>query len=162
MGREVRRVPQNWEHPKDADGSYKPLFKEAYAKACQDWKEGFLLWENKQDPYADKEDYAKYEYWDYAGMPPEEKYYSPDWKQEERTHYQMYETTSEGTPISPVKETPEQLAKWLTDHGASSFADRTATYDQWLSMIGKGLTFSAVLISGKGLISGVEASERIK
>ena len=40
---------------------------------------------------------------------------------EERTHYQMYETCTEGTPISPVMETPENLARWLADNGASAF-----------------------------------------
>lgn len=25
MGREIRRIPKNWEHPKDAKGKYEPL-----------------------------------------------------------------------------------------------------------------------------------------
>ena len=49
--------------------------------------------------------------------------------------YQLWETTSEGSPISPVFETPEGLAKWLADTDASSFGPQTATYDKWLRFI---------------------------
>lgn len=67
----------------------------------------------------------------------------------------MYETCSEGTPISPVFRTPEELARWLADNGASSFGDMTATYDQWLSVCRGGWAPSAV-VDGSGLRSGVE------
>ena len=78
-----------------------------------------------------------------------------------RTHYQMYETTSEGTPISPVMETPEALARWLADNGASAFGKMTATYAQWLNMItGDGCAPSAAFVPGVGIISGVEMLSR--
>ena len=61
----------------------------------------------------------------------------PDWPEAERTHYQMYETTTPGTPISPVMETPEALARWLfkdsPDH--DYFATSGATYESWLDKI---------------------------
>lgn len=44
----------------------------------------------------------------------------------------MYENTSEGTPISPAFETPEELAHWLADNGASAFGSETASYESWL------------------------------
>lgn len=50
---------------------------------------------------------ASYE--EYAGPRPDASDYMPDWPEAERTHYQMYENTSEGTPISPVMATPEDL-----------------------------------------------------
>ena len=75
----------------------------------------------------------------------------------EATHLQMYETISEGTPISPVMETPEELAQWLFDNGASAFGFSTATYEQWLSTIKRGWAVSAAIVNGRGLISGVEA-----
>ena len=69
--------------------------------------------------------------------------------------YQMWETTSEGSPISPVFKTPEELARWLVDNGASSFGSDTATYDQWLGMIrGPGWAPSAAGYAGK-IQSGV-------
>ena len=49
--------------------------------------------------------------------------------------WQMWETCSEGSPISPVLDSPQELAKWLADNGASAFADMTQTEEQWLSAI---------------------------
>lgn len=70
--------------------------------------------------------------------------------------WQMWETVSEGSPISPVLETPELLAKWLAENKASSFGKSIATEEQWLAMIkGPGWAMSAVLDS-KGFHSGVE------
>ena len=71
--------------------------------------------------------------------------------------WQMWETTSEGSPISPVFATPEELARWLADNGASTFGNNTATYDQWLAMVQSGWAMSAMFVPGKGVISGVEA-----
>jgi hypothetical protein len=68
--------------------------------------------------------------------------------------WQMWENTSEGSPISPVFDTPEKLAQWLADHRASSFGSDTATYEQWLGMILRGWAPSAVM-GPNGLQSGV-------
>jgi len=48
--------------------------------------------------------------------------------------YQLWETCSEGSPISPVFETPEMLAKWCVD-GATIFATEKLSYDKWLELI---------------------------
>lgn len=37
----------------------------------------------------------------------------PQWPKHERTHVQMYEACTEGTPVSPVLESPEALRRWL-------------------------------------------------
>jgi hypothetical protein len=49
--------------------------------------------------------------------------------------WQMWETTSEGSPISPVFETAEALADWLAANGTSVFRGRTASRDEWLRII---------------------------
>ena len=72
----------------------------------------------------------------------------------------MYETTSEGTPISPVLESPEALARWLADNGASAFGSMTATYDQWLATCLSGWAPSAAHTPATGLVSGVEHSTK--
>lgn len=69
----------------------------------------------------------------------------------------MYETTSEGTPISPAFATPEELAQWLVDNNASAFADQTASYEAWLRIACGGYAPSAVMTFGSGMVSGVEA-----
>lgn len=69
--------------------------------------------------------------------------------------WQMWETTSEGSPISPPMPTPEALARWLADNGASTFGRDTASYDQWLAMTTPGWAPSMVA-DASGLKSGVE------
>jgi hypothetical protein len=73
----------------------------------------------------------------------------------EGIHYQMWETTSEGSPISPPFTTPQELARWLSDNDASACGSRGATYEGWLAMITQGWAPSMV-ISEKGVESGVE------
>ena len=85
MGREVRKVPENWIHPKDKNGKYIPLLESEYSR--------------------------------------------------EATHYQMYETTTKGTPISPVLKTPEKLAKWLADNNANGGSGIKLNYEDWLEVI---------------------------
>ena len=68
----------------------------------------------------------------------------------------MWETTSEGSPISPVFETPEELARWLADTNASAFGREGASYESWLGMI-RGGWAPSLIIDEKGMRSGVEA-----
>lgn len=51
--------------------------------------------------------------------------------------YQLYETTSspEGSPISPIFETPEELADWLTKSEETIFAKKTLSFDKWMEII---------------------------
>lgn len=58
---------------------------------------------------------------EWCGPRPVPEDYMPDWQEEERTHLQMYESTTEGTPISPIMATKEELARWLADTNASAF-----------------------------------------
>ena len=96
-------------------------------------------------------------YSEWAGEKPHKDEYMPVFKDGEATHYMMYETTTEGTPISPAFETPELLAKWLFDNGASAFGSQKASYESWLAVAKGGWAPSAVLSSKNGLQSGVEA-----
>jgi hypothetical protein len=91
---------------------------------------------------------------EWHGACPQAEHYMPDFK-EPCTHLQMYEDCSEGTPISPVMATAEELAHWLADTGANAFGSMTATYEDWLATIKRGWAPSAVL-GPKGLKSGVE------
>ena len=139
MGREVRRVPATWEHPKNGAGSPIPL-KDGFNAGVATWDRQAALWKRGlRDPFGSEgtepvphgQNYG-FKAWD--GKRPGPESYMPDWPAAERTHFQMYETTTEGTPISPVMESPETLARWLADTGASSFGPRTATYEAWLAV----------------------------
>lgn len=48
--------------------------------------------------------------------------------------YQLWETVTEGSPQSPVFDTPEKLAAWCVDN-ATMFAGRKGTYEEWLDLI---------------------------
>lgn len=84
MGREIVKVPREFEHPRGDNGNFEPG---AHLE---------LLWYLKE---------------------------------EEKTCFQIYENVSEGTPVSPVFETHEEMATWLLAQGNT--AD---VIDQFLSM----------------------------
>ena len=70
--------------------------------------------------------------------------------------YQIWETVSEGSPISPVFATPEELAEYMSHTRWG--ADQGSSKETWLKFIvGPGWAPSAVSIGGK-FMSGVEAS----
>lgn len=75
--------------------------------------------------------------------------------------WQMWENTSDGSPISPAFETPEELARWLADTGASACARQTATYDEWLAMIRQGWAPDMVYDGGRLMTGVADASANI-
>lgn len=126
MGREIRRVPPNWEHPKKerfdmrsgrrVEG-YQPLYDEPFAPAMREWIQNWEAWEA-----GTHEDFAKHSaecpnYWDWSSGPPDPLYYRPNWKDGEATWYQVYETVSEGTPVSPPFATQDELVDYLVANG---------------------------------------------
>jgi len=160
MGREIRKVPKDWEHPKDEDGHFIALYDGTFSSDAAKWDIGKSKWDiGYKDDWEggwiprSGEIGMLFEEWE--GSRPESNDYMPEWDESEKTYIMMYETCSEGTPISPAFECPEDLAKWLADTGASSFGNRTASYDQWLSMIKAGWAPSAIATNA-GMVSGVE------
>jgi hypothetical protein len=166
MGRKLRMVPADWQHPTqhtELGLRYVPLLGGSYAADVADWDEAARQWEagfrenyGAGDKWVAKDADDQGSYAEYAGERPRAEEYMPDWPADQRTHFMMYEDTSEGTPISPALATPEELARWLADTGASSFGSMTATYDQWLATIKRGWACGMVLENGR-LASGVEA-----
>ena len=163
MGREVRRVPKGWQHSRRKDGRFQPLFDEDFETAVSRWKAGLVSWELRDAAYFDFDATNRFdefgEYWEYVGEPPQRDPYRPKWTDAERTHYQMYENVSEGTPISPVMESPESLARWLADHRADAGAGGTATYDQWLDVCRGRPAPTLSMYSGE-ITSGVVGNSR--
>jgi len=131
MGREIRRVPKDWQHPmQDCPHSpwnggcsisklnsgkcYCPIYDEDFDTALEEWVSGYELWKNGK--HEDQENGYDGSYWDHYGKPPRPDLYREKWK-EEPLCYQMYETVSEGTPVSPVFETKAELVEYLVRHG---------------------------------------------
>jgi len=70
--------------------------------------------------------------------------------------YQLWSTTTEGTPMTPVFATPEGLARHCADNLVSSFGSNTCDYDTWLKFI-KGPGWApSVIITGGVMRSGVD------
>jgi len=82
-----------------------------------------------------------------------------DWERTEPPSgegYQIWETVSEGSPISPVFVTPEALATHMA--GTKWGADKGTPYESWLKFInGPGWAMSMVVQDG-AVMSGVEAA----
>src|SRR5688572_22476063 len=104
MSRTVRRVPPDWVHPKAKDSEYIPL-REEYERDLMEWKQASEKWKEGFD-----RDYVAREWIplkaEYRGTPypderPDPNDYMPSWDEPQRTHWQMYEEVTEGTPISP-------------------------------------------------------------
>lgn len=91
---------------------------------------------------------------------PEAKQQYENWEREEPPSgegYQLWETVSEGSPISPVFSTPEELAEWLASPAYGRKVDQGMSKENWLAFItGPGWAPSFVAIGGH-LMSGVEA-----
>lgn len=81
-----------------------------------------------------------------------------------RTHpptgeaYQIWETVTEGSPISPPFLKPEDLAAWMVKHPRGM--DRETTYEQWLAFIRRGGSAPSLVVDGGRVMQGVEAVTR--
>lgn len=126
MGREIRRVPADWEHPKVSkpnfrtgrmEDVYQPLFNQPFEKRAREWMDAAIAWDNGTDPDCAEHKATHPFYWQWAGDPPDPKYYRPDWPEGIATHYQVYETVSEGTPVTPHFATKEELIDYLVEYG---------------------------------------------
>jgi hypothetical protein len=173
MGRQIRMVPNGWQHPKDRKGNYIPLLQGPFSKTLAEWDEEAAAWDRGEvldystwparRTFKPKEKSAleceSFKDWD--GERPVESEYMPEFPAGSATMLVMYEDTSEGTPISPAFATPEELARWLADNGASAFSDMTATYDQWLATCKAGWSVGMVLANGR-MMSGVEAETELR
>lgn len=166
MGREVRRVPADWQHPKEfspyqGKEVYKPLHDRDWRAEAAQWDEDRAKWEAGERPDYAGDYAADFPFDQWEGQRPYSEDYMPNWPVEQRTHLMMYEDTTEGTPISPAFETPEELAQWLADNEASSFGSSTATYEQWLPICKGGWAPSMVMAGGQ-MMSGVEFLAAVK
>lgn len=70
--------------------------------------------------------------------------------------YQIWETVNEGSPISPVFATPEELARHMA--GTKWGADKGTSYETWLKFItGPGWSMTAATVNGV-FMNGVDAA----
>jgi hypothetical protein len=94
MGREIRRVIPNWEHPKkevldyrtgQRTEQYQPLYDEPFAPKMREWYAAWEAWERGERPTGSE---GVATYWEWDNGPPDPLYSRPDWKPEEMTWWQ--------------------------------------------------------------------------
>jgi hypothetical protein len=121
MGREIRTVPPDWEHPKAYQYGrydYVPLLDKSYEEALAEWQEEKRKWDagERPDYYKDEEYPNGISFEEWHGEAPDSDYHRPAWPEESRTAIQIYETVSEGTPVSPVFSDKEEAITWVIEN----------------------------------------------
>lgn len=130
MGREIRRVPPNWQHPMRTckhggvfgiprgctvsrlfNGKcFIPLMDNDIEGATQEWNDELVKYQ------AEHPGCTVAEFCEEWGDRPDPERYHPVWG-DTATWYQLYETVSEGTPVSPPFATKEELIEFLVTVG---------------------------------------------
>lgn len=139
MGRELKRVPLDFDYT--LHEVWYGYFMDYVPNTCMS---------TKDKEYCDScKEYARIkgiEFSDY-GCPNYEKYFS-EITEKLRTlceppkgeGYQLWETTSEGSPVSPVFKTLDELCEWCEDN-ATTFADFKASKEEWKKMLEKDFVY---------------------
>lgn len=70
--------------------------------------------------------------------------------------YQIWETVSEGSPISPVFASPEELAQYMA--GTQWGADNGTSYETWLQFINGPGWAPSMVMDANGIRTGAEAA----
>lgn len=91
----------------------------SHTEDMDEWIEEYQLWKEGKHSAQIEGEYVKEgdSYVSYAGGPPDPEYYRPEWNEEEATWYQVYETVSEGTPVTPPFENQSELIDYLVENG---------------------------------------------
>ena len=182
MGIELIRVPANWEHPTDSDYSrrdsslaYQPprhdkwrpiTMRLSWDGAMRAWwweriSRGFqravAYWPSVlgliEPPHAVR--------WQFDETAPTPYEYRPRWRERDRTCFQLYETVSEGTPISPVCASLHELAEWCALHPNVWVGTETMDLAAWQRFFSRGgWAPSAIVTPEHGFEAGVKATSR--
>lgn len=111
-------VPPNWSHPKNDRGQAQSMHDSNFGDVFARWLVNFdrirsgNLTDLERECYADPGMNPLAEWLRGEGTPPDPTYYRP-WRDEEATWFQVWETVSEGTPVTPPFATREELVDYL-------------------------------------------------
>lgn len=183
MGREIRRVPADWVHPIYTDdlvteyqrgmgwvGKPIPLYDEDIEAATRVWIDGAALWIQGKHPtqlhtaevgtaYPEMYEPTFYAYSSYESTSPDPDSYRRPFTSE-ATHYQVYETVSEGTPVSPVFATTDEMVDWLSTVPMGGVNKEPLSRKAAEKFVEYEYAPSFIVDSG-GLRTGVEALEDV-
>lgn len=133
MGRELRRVPMDFDYPLNT--VWYGYFMNYVPNTCMSIKDRKYCESCKE--------YARIrgiEISDY-GCPKYDEYFSEITEKlkalcepPKGEGYQLWETTSEGSPVSPVFKTLDKLCEWCEEN-ATTFANYKASKEEWKQML---------------------------
>ncbi len=112
-----------WEHPKDERGEYIPLHNQSYEAALADYEYAARLWAEGRHPSQIEwpGQTANLTFAEWVGDPPDPVYYRQEtWREDQATAWVLYENVTEGTPVSPLFDTLDDLLGWMRAHGYSA------------------------------------------
>jgi hypothetical protein len=145
LSRELRRVPLDYKHPIE-NGRPTPLFLEFYEDALEQWVAQWREWQAGTHPdlqegglHGPDKPKPLYAAWD--GDPPScERYLQERWPEDVEMGVQMWETVSEGTPISAVypdtTEGRRAMAEELVETSGNTILAHFTAGD-WLEVMGQ-------------------------
>jgi len=133
------------------------MYQQDFTEAYKDFEKDLKEWYQEQEAFENgkvfelkskNKIYSKANgntYEDWAGEPPSPPSpydYMPigEW-------YQLFETVSEGTPLSPPFEKPEELVKWLTNN--TDYWGHAWTKTQAEGIVKLGWSPSGIMANGK-------------
>lgn len=139
-----------------------PMHDVTYADARTAWLSGFDLWRQGRRPEQLENPDASWvkgrDWWEYES-PPDRDSYRPEFS-EEPTWIQVYETVSEGTPVTPPFSTKKALVEYLVQHGdfwrqnegRGGFSREAAE-----AFVDSGSVLSMVVVDGR-VIEGIDSA----
>lgn len=140
MGREIRRVPANWDHPTrthpyNGSTDYQPMLDQSYEDAAAEWLADFDRIRGGNPDRLEAECYPSgVTHWASENVAPDPAYYRP-WADDEAIWFQVWETVSEGTPVSPPFETEDELVEYLAQNG-DFWDQKRCTQPNWDTLWG--------------------------
>lgn len=165
MSREIRRVPQNWDHPKNDKNQFVPMLND-YISYLESYKKDVDRFVEKMteiiqkgrckfNSYDFNDPYELYDYLteDDQQTPPDIRDFMPT-----GNCYQLFETVSDGTPITPPFKEKQELVYWLTNN-------RDFWGNKWSEEGAKDIVESGFALSGimkGGVMYGPEKQHLIK
>ncbi len=140
MGRTLKRVPLNFDYP----------LNQVWYGYFMNYIQNTCMSDNNRDYCKQCREFAKIKGIEISsyGCPNFERYFSEIEEKlkelcepPEGEGYQLWETTSEGSPVSPVFKTLDELCEWC-EKNATTFADLKATKEEWKQMLSDDFVYS--------------------
>ena len=106
--------------------TWQPMLNGDFAKEAADWDEQKAAWDRGERPdLFDADRYGDISFEEWHGERPQSEWYVPYDVNGDLPWWQMYETVSEGTPVTPAFPSAEELIEHLATVGQTYEAGET-------------------------------------